>query len=311
MIYVPDIFVPTTKTVFALSQLVTPTFAFTRWSILALFIRIFYRPYVRIISWCLIAFVACQVIAFNIALATQCIPTSYFWNRIYDVGADQGGHCVDIDAFYRSFQGPEMLVDLVIIMLPLPEIWRLRSSNTRKLGLSALFLTGIIAFIANCYRQYIFVKYQVTWATARVNTATISWVIIEPSVCFIAACLPAMHPLTSKFMPSRWKSHINTRNVRTIEHVAPGLWATIEDDTRQLMSDLDRAGTPASPSEPPRAYGFEAKAIRSSSTNELEAAVFPSVPLQDWRQVSSGGGVLVKTEISVTQEDIIQDVLGF
>lgn len=310
MISDPEIFVPVMKTVFALTQLVTPTFALTRFSILALFIRIFYRPYVRITSYFLIAFVVCQVIAFNIASATQCLPTEFFWKRIFYLSSTGGRHCVDIDALYRSFQGPEMFVDLIVIFLPLPEIWRLRSSNTRKLGLSALFSTGIIALFANCYRQYIFIKNPITWPSPRVNTETISWAIIEPSVCFIAACLPAMHPLASKLLPSSWRRSINYRSSRLVKRVTPEPRMTMDEDTTRLMS-MDRAVTPISPSEPPRAYGCEAKAIRTVSTEELEAAVFPCVPLNDWKQVSRGDGVLMRMEVSVTQEDIIEDVLGF
>ena len=295
------------KAVFALTQLVTPAFAFTRFSVLSLYIRIFFRPYVRITSYILIGFVALQVFVYNITSAVQCQPTNFFWNHVYYLQSGGGGKCVDLNGFYRSFMGPEMFVDLLIIILPLPEIWRLRSSNTRKIGLSVLFSTGLLALIANCYRQYIFVVHNVNWVTPRVNNAAISWIIIEPSLCFIAACLPATHPLVSKLVPTALRRRINPQP-QIIRKASP-LRRTSDEEAIRLVSE--RAATPVSPSEPPRTYGYEAKALRPASTDELEAAVFPSVPLTDWRSVSMGHGVLMKTEVTVTQEDIIEDILGF
>ena len=297
------------KSVFTLSQLITPAFALTRFSILALFIRIFYRPYIRRASYFLIVFVSFQVLAFNIASATQCIPTSFLWNQVYDTRVTSSGHCVNLNSLYSSFQAPEMFVDIVIIFLPLPEIWRLRSSNTRKIGLTLLFLTGFIALVANCIRQYEFVTHDVTRVTVRVNNVLNSWLLIEPSLCFIAACLPAMHPLASKVLPRRWRRTINAQRARVVKRFSQEPRLTIDDDAQRLMVSSERAATPISPSAPPRVYGYEVKAIRPS-TEELETAVFPSVPLQDWRQVSSGQGVLMRQEVWVTQEDLIEDVLG-
>ena len=304
--------IPVLKASFAMTQLVTPAFAFTRFSILALFLRIFRRQYVRRVSYFLIGFVAIQVLAYNITAAVQCLPTTYYWNRLYYGMYGGPGHCVNLDRFYISFQAPEMFVDLAIIILPLPEIWRLRSSTSRKLGLTALFLTGIIAFVANCFRQVIFIRNPVTAFTARMLNNTQSWIVVEPSICFIAACLPAMHPLATRLVPWTIKARFTADPVPAMKmrsHTPNS--STGSEGLRRLVDLEERAESSASLTRPHLTGFHEAKAARTGVSNEFENNAFPSVPLEDWRQVKYGRGVLMRQEVTVEQEDLIEDVLGF
>ena len=77
--------------------------------------------------------------AYSIATIFQCLPINYFWNRL-----TEEGRCFNIDNFYRSFTPPYIVADILTILIPIPTVWGLRSSNTRKVGLTILFCIGIM-----------------------------------------------------------------------------------------------------------------------------------------------------------------------
>ncbi|KAL9081883.1 MAG: hypothetical protein Q9159_006933 [Coniocarpon cinnabarinum] len=301
--------VPVLKAGFAMTQLVTPAFALTRFSILALFLRIFYRSYVRWTSYFLIGFIALQVVAFNVAAAVECLPSTYYWNRVYYGMYGGDGHCVNLDKFYISFQGPEMFVDLMMILIPLPEVWRLRSTRSRRLALTILFLTGVIALIANCFRQVTFVHNHLSVFTPRIMNHTQAWLVAEPSICFIAACLPAMHPLVKTLTPTCIKRSYNRAVRNTPQAPLPEAKRSDSECFQRLVDE--RAASAASIARPGMARGrYEAKADRSSVTHETAARTLPSVPLTDWQFIKQGQGVLMRQDVEVSQEQVIEDVLG-
>lgn len=84
------------KYIFTLLQFLLASYAATRYSILALYLRIFSDRPLRIAIWVVVAFVTLQWFGFGITAVFQCAPVNYFWNRRIE------GTCVDVDSFYRS-----------------------------------------------------------------------------------------------------------------------------------------------------------------------------------------------------------------
>ena len=128
--------VPILKSIFALLQLLVPAYAFTRFSILALYLRVFNSRIVRFTSYFLIAFICCQWLAYSLASVFQCKPVAYYWNKRI-----LGGHCININKFNRSFTPANIAADFIIVVLPLPTIWGLRASKFRKAGYT--FILGL------------------------------------------------------------------------------------------------------------------------------------------------------------------------
>lgn len=86
------------KIIYALLQFLVASYAATRFSILALYLRMFSDKALRRAIWAVIVFVTLQWVAFSIASLVQCRPVQYYWNRRIE-----GGSCIDVDTFYRSF----------------------------------------------------------------------------------------------------------------------------------------------------------------------------------------------------------------
>lgn len=85
------------KIIYALLQFLLASYAATRYSILALYLRIFSDKTLRLAIWTVAVFVTLQWMGFAITAFVQCNPVQYYWNRRIE-----GGTCVDVDRFYRS-----------------------------------------------------------------------------------------------------------------------------------------------------------------------------------------------------------------
>jgi hypothetical protein len=91
----------------------------------------------RLISHALIYILLAYCIAFSVATALQCIPLEYQWNK--DI---PGGKCFDVPLFWKSLSIPNIVTDVIILVLPIPTILRLRLSTPQKIGLFTVFLSG-------------------------------------------------------------------------------------------------------------------------------------------------------------------------
>jgi len=76
-------------------------------------------------------------ISVAVALALQCTPVSYYWNWWKD---DAEGHCIHLHGLGLAAGGIGIALDLWIMLIPLPEIRKLRLPLKQKLGLFLVFV---------------------------------------------------------------------------------------------------------------------------------------------------------------------------
>jgi hypothetical protein len=85
--------------------------------------------------------------------------------------------------------------DLYIIILPLPMIWRLHMTLEKKLGVMAIFFTGVFVLIASAvsmfYRFRLSYGGDTNWFEGSLVCATVS----ELCVAIIAGCMPSLSSL--------------------------------------------------------------------------------------------------------------------
>ena len=77
-------------------------------------------------------------IAFTFMIIFQCHPISYAWNR------DLKDTCVDYNAASWASAGFNILQDILIVLLPIPELRILQLSARKKIGVHAMFGLGLV-----------------------------------------------------------------------------------------------------------------------------------------------------------------------
>ena len=132
------------KLLLAFSYLSAVSNAFSRISVVALYLRVFSTrasgsKITRIASWAtlvyLIAFVFSQVISGFF----ECRPFSYIWEQFVP---GTMGTCFNVFLFFQFSGVLNIVGDFAILLIPIPTIVGLQSSSAKKLGIIVVFASG-------------------------------------------------------------------------------------------------------------------------------------------------------------------------
>ncbi|KAL8644847.1 MAG: hypothetical protein Q9210_007041 [Variospora velana] len=176
------------RTLYVFETMYHTSTTFAKYSILAFYYRVFAIPQFRRILYMITAFVTCYVISVDLVCLFQCTPVHSFWDL------DVPRHCVNIDRFFIASGAVNVFLDFIIFAVPIPLLWRLRTSFNQKLVLTAIFTVAGFVVIVSIVRIIVLSrigKKDITWNY--INGAL--WAVAEPSVAVICACLPSLRPL--------------------------------------------------------------------------------------------------------------------
>ena len=68
----------------------------------------------------------------------QCRP----FNAAFDVDLVSTYHCIDVQSFYWGLAASNLGLDLVVLCMPIYQVWMLKLSKGEKIMLSGIFLLG-------------------------------------------------------------------------------------------------------------------------------------------------------------------------
>ncbi|OAQ59531.1 hypothetical protein VFPPC_03765 [Pochonia chlamydosporia 170] len=193
---------------FAAEYLYTMSIVLVKWSVLAFYWRIFSAA--SITRWCIwisTAIVSAWGIAvidqqLQVLVSTfQCWPVSAFWRRFdpHENLSSSAYKCtVDVRLFFIANAIPNIITDLLILLIPLPGICRLQLRRPQKLALLGVFAIGLFITAVSSIRLYYvvaldFSSIDVTWLFSE----EMMWTGIEVNVATICACLPSLKPILS------------------------------------------------------------------------------------------------------------------
>ncbi|KAL2850513.1 hypothetical protein BJX68DRAFT_237027 [Aspergillus pseudodeflectus] len=116
-------------------------------SILLFYLRIFETRSFKMLSYIVGSLVLCHGTGVFFAAIFQCWPIQYTWDKNI-----VGGSCFNQQAFYRYVSLPKILTDFVILIMPMPLVWKLQTRLTHKLALTGVFLLGGLYVPSNAPR---------------------------------------------------------------------------------------------------------------------------------------------------------------
>jgi hypothetical protein len=82
--------------------------------------------------------VGCYGIAFLVLFMTQCRPIYQQWNP------QPGGTCRNLVVQELTSVSLNMIIDIIIVILPLPVLWSLQLAVRSKLAVSVMFSIGLM-----------------------------------------------------------------------------------------------------------------------------------------------------------------------
>lgn len=114
----------------------TVSIVLAKLSILFFYSRIFKERAFKIALYASFGFVIAWFVAIEITVLAQCRPVSALWDFT------QPGVCIDLQKFFMGAGIPNVLLNFIILVLPLPMIWTLDIEKKHKFALSSVFLLG-------------------------------------------------------------------------------------------------------------------------------------------------------------------------
>lgn len=106
--------------------------------IISCFLRFFRQKRRRIICWVLVGYIVVYFCLAIIITMVECIPIQALWDRTI-----KDAKCIDIQAWWAFATVPNVILDLALLYLPIPVIWKLQLPLRDKIGISAAFLFGL------------------------------------------------------------------------------------------------------------------------------------------------------------------------
>ncbi|KAH6888516.1 hypothetical protein B0T10DRAFT_488317 [Thelonectria olida] len=220
--------------------------AFSQFTILTFYWRIFKHSSIRIpIQIMLGASIAWLFVRLGMTIF-QCMPIKAFWEA--ELKETKCG--LNEASFFFGTVLTHVVLDLLILILPAVQIMRMRLQFGLKLGVAALFMSGILTCMASIFVLIESVTFNTETTEMPYDMAlNMIWAVVEVNLAVVSASLPLLRPIFRKVVPvsfltSKSKSYpvshfSDVRPVERIRNAARTSQADGGSSTREL-ADAER-----------------------------------------------------------------------
>ncbi|KAI0854457.1 hypothetical protein F5Y00DRAFT_267616 [Daldinia vernicosa] len=166
-------------------------------SILHFYVTIFPNRRFHILCYIVMGLIAANAVCVLVRMFFFCTPFEATWNPDLFT-ANRAAHCINLNAAYLIDPIINMVFDIIVFFLPLPQIWRLRLEVRKKLMLIGIFTVGLLICIITSLRIWTHARLPLSEIPYQIAEDGI-WAILEPCLGIINACLPLLRPLGTRF----------------------------------------------------------------------------------------------------------------
>ena len=108
-------------------------------SILVLYLRLFaVNKKFKYFTWLTMFFVFGYLFSNLWTQIFGCTPRAKYWDP------DIPGHCINYTKAGLAYGSMNIVSDFIIFILPLPMVWSLQLSRKEKIGVSLIFMSGVM-----------------------------------------------------------------------------------------------------------------------------------------------------------------------
>ncbi|KAF2794214.1 hypothetical protein K505DRAFT_337152 [Melanomma pulvis-pyrius CBS 109.77] len=164
--------------------------AITKFSILAFYWRLFsVTARIPIMVVTFVVFAWLMSLLFIVIFA--CNPVRGSWDITITTAK-----CIPVKSIYLGGSVPNVITDAILVMMPIPYVWRLHAPLAQRIILASMFMLGIFIAIVSIIRLRIFLSIPIaTSANVTYNfREVIVWSIVEINIGLTCACLPSLKP---------------------------------------------------------------------------------------------------------------------
>ncbi|ELQ34429.1 hypothetical protein OOU_Y34scaffold00766g8 [Pyricularia oryzae Y34] len=162
-------------------------------SLVLLYWRIFPTRWFRVALRCSIVWLVVHGLGFILFVNFQCNPMAAVWDR-----SIEDAKCLSLNGIAWAGGASAIFEDVVILLLPIPEVMKLQLTLQKKIAVYMMFAVGSFACLTSIIRLKYVHLFGNTKDESWENVDVLIWSIMEVSVAVVCACLPALRPLFLK-----------------------------------------------------------------------------------------------------------------
>ncbi|KAL3452745.1 hypothetical protein BJX65DRAFT_302654 [Aspergillus insuetus] len=164
----------------------------TKISILFLYLRIFPVRWLVWSSWATMTVIVAWAIATILAGCLICRPFAFNWDQTIP-----GGKCGNQVTSFTVTGVINLVTDFIVLILPMPSLYRLQMATYKKATLIAVFGLGVVTCVISALRISVLSTMDFADITYTMPKANI-FSGIEPCLAVILASVPMMRPLLGR-----------------------------------------------------------------------------------------------------------------
>jgi rhodopsin domain-containing protein len=119
-----------------------PSVSLPKLSALCFYLRVFVYRKGRIFAYITIGLVILNWVVFSITSIFQCRPIAYWWDKTI-----QGGVCLDFQIYYPAMFVPNIVTDVIVLLLPISSLIQLKLPLLKKIACVSSFLPPACGFL--------------------------------------------------------------------------------------------------------------------------------------------------------------------
>ncbi|KAL4772929.1 hypothetical protein BDW60DRAFT_222136 [Aspergillus nidulans var. acristatus] len=171
-------------------------------SALLFYARIFTRASSRF-RYCLWAVHACNVcwlIGILLAVVFECLPIAKVWNP------SLSGSCQDTRILWMGSGITSLIIDVFILVLPVPMVWRLKATPMRKILATLVLISGYLVVVVSIGRLVLIVESGdgLDVDPTYESVDSILWLASEIPISVVSVCLPSIFFLIRRGVNEGW-----------------------------------------------------------------------------------------------------------
>ncbi|KAH7084021.1 hypothetical protein FB567DRAFT_551017 [Paraphoma chrysanthemicola] len=181
------------------------TLSLVKASLIFLYLQIFQGHRFRIACYTVLAYIGLSALIIQFLTIFSCLPIESFWNR------DIKGKCLNVTAIGYANSANAILQDLIILILPMPNLFRLKMKKWRKIVVAVMFAVGAFGCITTIIRLRSLLHFGISVDPTWDYTDVSIWTGAELASGIVCASLPAIRQLLIMIIPTRFISLIASR----------------------------------------------------------------------------------------------------
>ncbi|TVY45829.1 hypothetical protein LSUB1_G000099 [Lachnellula subtilissima] len=208
-----------------------------KFSIIAFIRRVFDVSTTKLPTYIIVSIIMSWLIALELVAIFACHPIRGYWDKTIP------SKCINTTNFYYGIGIPNLITDVMLIIFPLPMVWKLHMPLSQKIAVSGIFALG--GFIVAVSFIHIFTVDSIG------KNPDISWEIvpdalwngIECNIGTVLACLSSMRPLLRFIIGQKLKSTVvkgSSIESQSGNHLHSHQWSNIKRTNQLTISSFSR-----------------------------------------------------------------------